>query len=425
MNDIQLREIIIEQNDHFSNSQTDTVERDIIRQIDKFKKLPHAVVITGIRRSGKSTLLKQIANKYYENNYYYLSFEDERLLNFTAEDFNRLYELFIELFGNRKVFFFDEIQNADKWESFVRRMIDRDVKFYLTGSNAMLLSRELGTKLTGRYMSVELYPFSFKEYLLYKKIESGHKSLIQTEKRALIKKHFNDYKESGGMPEYLKYGEIDILRKTYDDILFRDIAVRYSISEVKILRELALYLFSNISRPVSFNKLKQYFNLGSVNTIKKYIGYLEDSYLLFTVNRYSHSVKQQLIAPKKIYSIDTGLCGSVSFHFSKNEGQYLENMVFLFLKRKGFEIFYYLTGNGKEVDFLIREGRSLKLVQVSMDISSTETRDREISSLVTACGELNLKEGLLLTDNDEDAIKIDKIKIKIMPVYKWMLEDNQ
>ena len=258
------------------------------------------IVISGLRRSGKSTLLAQIINRHYPKGVYYLSFEDERLLDFTVADFNSLYELFIELYSHKKIFCFDEIQNIPKWEAFVRRLYDNGFKFLITGSNASLLSSELATRLTGRALAVELYPFSFKEYLLAQNVEN----LITdkpytTVNKGEIKHHFNKYLTTGGMPEYIKYQQPEILQQIYNDILYRDVLSRNEIKETKALRELSMLLLSSVANLTSYNKLKNLLQLGSVNTVKNYCHYLEDSYLLFSLKRFSYKIKQQLTSPRK------------------------------------------------------------------------------------------------------------------------------
>lgn len=423
MTDNEIKEIIITQNEDFEKSNPEYVIREKIADLDKLNDIPHAVVLTGIRRSGKSILLKQIAHRYFPNeNYYFLNFEDERLLDFTVKDFNRLYELFLELRGKKKVFLFDEIQAAEQWEIFVRRMTDLGYKFYLTGSNASMLSREIGTKLTGRYQNVELYPFSFPEYLDLKNIKVSKDTFFRTEKKVNIKREFAAYLFEGGMPEYLNYHLTDILNQTYNDILYRDIAVRYNISEVRLLKELAFFLLSNIGNLISFNKLKNYFKVGSVNTIKKYISYLSDSYLLFTVNKFSFSVKTQLIAPKKVYCIDNGFVSSIAFRFSRNEGKYLENLIFIHLKRYSKEIFYYVTKSGKEVDFLLREGADkIILIQATVSLSDPAVRKRELTALLEATDELGLGAGTIITRNEEETLSMHGKVIKVKPIYKWLL----
>ena len=417
-----LREIILEQE---KNRQTVDlgIKRSALDIVLKQISLSHAVVISGIRRSGKSTLLNQIISNCYEKGVYYLNFEDERLVDFAVTDFNNLYETFLELYGERKVFFFDEIQNVPKWEIFVRRMQDKGCKFFITGSNASLLSKELGTKLTGRCVSIELYPFSFVEFLSFKGYKLQKNALSYTAERAAIKKHFAEYLKHGGMPEYLKYKDPTLLKRVYEDILYRDIVARYDIKQVKVLRELGLYLLSNIGGLFSYNNLKKVLGVGSMNTIKSYADFLENSFLIFQINRFSYSLKQQFVANKKIYCIDNGLAESVAFQFSKNKGKFLENLVFLELKRRYPEIYYYKTANNLEVDFLVKSGRKdIALIQVADNLDSEKTKQRETGALTRAMDELKLKSALILTEDSEEEIKLNGKAIIVQPIYKWLLE---
>lgn len=422
MDTAALKSIILEQNS-LRDEPPPGIIREKLSPIESYLKIPHAVIISGIRRCGKSTLLTQIQENYFPEEIYFLSFEDERFVDFTTQDFNHLYEVFVEIYGERKIFFLDELQNIPSWELFVRRMQDQGFKFFITGSNASLLSKELGTRLTGRWVMIELFPFSFREYLDFNNIKFEPNDIFQTRKRGLLKRHFNRYLKEGGMPEYLKYQDISLLKRTYEDILYRDIIVRHDLRDVKALRELCLFLISNISSLISYNKIKGLLGLGSVNTVKNYIQYLEDAYLFFTVNQFSFSVKQQGIAPKKIYVIDNGIAEAVAFQFSKNQGHYLENLVFLELKRNGNEIFYYKTKQGQEVDFLIRENNQLsQLIQVVYGFDDKATREREINALATAMNETNCGSGLILTDNHEETLTIhNHKKIAVLPVYQWLL----
>jgi len=416
-----LREIILEQE---KNRQTVDlgIKRSALDIVLKQISLSHAVVISGIRRSGKSTLLNQIISNCYEKGVYYLNFEDERLVDFAVTDFNNLYETFLELYGERKVFFFDEIQNVPKWEIFVRRMQDKGCKFFITGSNASLLSKELGTKLTGRCVSIELYPFSFVEFLSFKGYKLQKNALSYTAERAAIKKHFAEYLKHGGMPEYLKYKDPTLLKRVYEDILYRGIVARYDIKQVKVLRELGLYLLSNIGGLFSYNNLKKVLGVGSMNTIKSYADFLENSFLIFLINRFSYSLKQQFVANKKIYCIDNGLAESVAFQFSKNKGKFLENLVFLELKRRYPEIYYYKTANNLEVDFLVKSGRKdIVLIQVADNLDSEKTKQRETGALTRAMDELKLKSALILTEDSEEEIKLNGKAIIVQPIYKWLL----
>jgi hypothetical protein len=417
-----LKEIILEQEKDRQAIDLG-IKRTTLDFVSKKISLPHAVVISGIRRCGKSTLLNQIINNFYPKGVYYLNFEDERLVDFEVADFNSLYEVFLELYGERKVFFFDEIQNVAQWEVFVRRMQNKGHKFFITGSNASLLSKELGTKLTGRCVSIELYPFSFIEYLSFKDYKLQKDAFSYTAERARIKKHFSEYLRHGGMPEYLKYNDSTLLKRVYEDILYRDIVTRYDIKQVKALRELGLYLLSNIGTLFSYNNLAKILGVGSMNTIKSYADYLENSFLVSLINRFSYSLKQQFVANKKIYCIDNGLAESVAFQFSKNKGKFLENLVFLELKRRYPQIYYYKTANNLEVDFLIKNGKKdISLIQVTDNLDNEKTRQREIDALIYAMDELKLKNAFILTEDTEEEIKLKGKAILAQPIYKWLLE---
>ncbi|MCG2711075.1 MAG: ATP-binding protein [Candidatus Omnitrophica bacterium] len=429
-----LKEIVLEQEKDRLDIDTG-IPRDALSVVSRHASLPHAVVVSGVRRCGKSTLLNQVISGLYNpvrepaakpkassNGVYYLNFEDERLVDFNVEDFNHLYEVFLELYGDKKVFFFDEVQNVPKWEVFVRRMQGKGCKFFITGSNASLLSRELGTKLTGRNVTVELFPFSFMEFLFFKGFHLSENSLSLTAERAAIKKHFAEYLNHGGMPEYLKYQDATILKRVYEDILYRDIVARHGIKQVKPLRELGLYLLSNIGGTFSYNNLKKILGLGSMNTIKSYADFMENSYLIFLISRFSYSLKQQFVSVKKIYCIDNGLAEAVAFQFSKNKGKFLENLVFLELRRKFPEIYYYKTTNNLEVDFLIKSGKNdLKLIQVADNLDNEKIRQRELNALIKAMDELKLKTALILTEDTEEEIALEGKVVTVKPIYKWLL----
>ena len=377
------------------------VYREKINDIKLFDSF--AFVITGIRRCGKSTMLSQILSK--NNNFCYLNLEDPRFEDFELGDFNRADEVFKELYGNDGIYFFDEIQNIDKWEIFIRFLTDRKKTIVLTGSNASLLSKELGTKLTGRNIQLELYPFSYKEFLRLKKLKPNNKS-------------FEEYLTNGGFPEFIKKNDKTILQELLKDVVMRDIANRYNIKNVSILKKVAIYLVSHAGKEFSYNSLKKMFEIKSVQSIIDYVSYLEDSYLVFTIPKFSYSYKKQQVNPKKIYSIDNGLSNSNSITFSKDKGKMLENSVFLELKRKYKEIFYYQ--DNKECDFLAKEKSILEAIQVCYELNE-ENEKREIGGLLEALKEFKLDRGLILTYGQEDSLIVDSKKIIVKPVWKWMM----
>ncbi|MCX5971156.1 MAG: ATP-binding protein [Coprothermobacterota bacterium] len=416
----QIRAMLREQFQTFWKRETGVV-REELQQLLKAAALPHAVIISGLRRVGKSTLLAQIAHHLGENTFYYLNFEDERFLGFQADDANSLFQVLVEVFGEKTVFMIDEIQNVVGWEHFVRRFMDMGFKFYITGSNASLLSGGLGSRLTGRYLPVELLPFSFSEFLTFKGYDVPDLNRLTTVEQSLLHRRLDEYLELGGIPEPIKYPNLPLHRVLYDDILYRDIAARYRIEDLRALKELAFFLISNPGGMISFNKLKGQLKLGSVNTVKNYIAYLEATWLLFAINVFDFSIKRQQIAPKKIYAIDTGLVHTVGFAFSSNRGRLLENLVFLALRRQERDIYYLSPKKGYEVDFYLPQAGLL--IQVAQNLHQEQTREREIRALTAAMSSLNLQEGLILTENGEDSLQSGNMTIHIQPIASWLLKE--
>ena len=379
------------------------------------------VVISGIRRCGKSTLLHQIRNENNEK-HYYLNFDDERLIHFTVEHFQLLHETFIELFGVQKTFYFDEIQNVSGWERFVRRLHDDGYKVFITGSNASMLSRELGTHLTGRYVQIELFPFSFSEFITFKQFTWEESDLYSTEGRARLIGYFNDYFHQGGFPLYLKEGNDDYLKSLYESILYRDVLVRNKLVNEKELLELVNYLASNVSKLTSFNGLTKVVGVKNATTIRSYLSFIEDTYLIFQISKFDYSLRKQIQNLKKTYFIDTALIRRLGFMFSGEKGRLLENIVFLELRRRRFEIFYHF--NRVECDFVIRQGNAIvQAIQVCYSFDTIDTRIREINGILDAMNAYGLNEGLiLLHDTQEQTIEENGKIIRVLPVWKWLLK---
>lgn len=377
------------------------IEREML---DEVRLVPGiASVISGIRRSGKSTLLCQLMANHPAFNY--LNFEDVRIFGFELKDFKRLEDIF-DKDKKSNLYFFDELQNVDGWERYVRTLLDSKKTVVITGSNASLLSKELGSKLTGRHIRYELFPFSFKEFLSFRKVKPSLQS-------------FEEYLQSGGFPEHLKLKNDMILQELFNDIIARDITVRYNLRNPKLVKELALYLLSNVGKEFSFQKLKKMYSLGSVNTVISLIGYYEDSYLLFTVPQFDFSFRSRLVNAKKIYAIDTGLIRANSVSFSQDKGRMLENVVFIHLKRLEREIFYFKKNN--ECDFITRDAnKKLELFQVCFGLNE-DNKDREINGMLTALDYTEQKSGTILTLNQTDELDFGKRKIFVKPVWKWLM----
>jgi len=278
----RIKEIIIDQNNYPKGN---FIEREKTKEIIKAKDTKFIKIISGIRRSGKSTILKQLKEKF---DGIYINFDDERFVKFTVEDFQSLYELSIELFGEDKIFYFDEIQNITGWERFVRRISESGENIFITGSNATMLSKELGTHLTGRYIMFKLYPFSFKEYLKFNKISILE---LTTKEKIKIKKQFSNYLDEGGFPEYLETKNKDYLRSLYESILYRDVMARYKLTKERALRELIYLAANSISKEISFNSVKKMIGLGSTTTVSDYFSYLENTYLLFLLPKYIKTIR--------------------------------------------------------------------------------------------------------------------------------------
>ncbi|MFH1238123.1 MAG: ATP-binding protein [archaeon] len=385
-----------------------TIDKGIIRENFHNIKLKEsfALVISGIRRCGKSTLLNQILKG--QKNFYYLNLEDPRLEGFELKDFNKVDEIFQELYGPNGTYFFDEIQNIEKWEKFIRFLVDRKNEIVITGSNASLLSQELGTRLTGRHISYELFPFSYLEFLEFFKQKPNEKS-------------YSEYLYEGGFPEYLREKDMTVLHELLKDVLMRDIANRFGIKNTETLRKLAIYLLSNVGKEFSYNSLKKMLEVKSVQSIIDYVSFLENAYLIFTIPKFSYSYKKQQVNPKKVYSIDNGLSYANSVSFSKDKGKMLENNVFLNLRKRYKEIFYFQKD--KECDFVVKDREKVLLaIQVCYEFND-ENQDREINGLLEALNELKLKTGLILTYNQEDEFEIDGKKIILKPVWKWLMEE--
>ena len=360
-------------------------------------------VISGVRRSGKSTLLGQLM-KQYHSNFAYFNFEDSRVFNFELSDFQKLDDV---IGRGKSAYFFDEIQNVPSWELFVRQLHDRGEKVYVTGSNASLLSRELGTRLTGRHLRHELFPFSYPEFLVHKKLNDSLKSVEL-------------YVEIGGFPDYVNKPTIEILQNLLKDIVWRDLAVRYGVRNSNVLMNIALYLVSNIGKECSFNAIRKTFSIGSVNSVADYLAWLEDAYLLFFVPRFSYSAKVMAINPRKVYAVDTGMVTANSLSFSKDKGRLLENTVFLHLRRKHEKIFYYRE-NG-ECDFVVfQQDRCLLILQVCEHVHD-ENVELETKGLLEAMNYFKKTEGLIVTKNQTETLLFGNMTIQLKPINDFLLE---
>lgn len=376
-----------------------TVEREYFLKMKMDNT--HIEVVSGVRRCGKSTLLKHII-KQYKGKVIYFNFEDSRVYDFELGDFHKLDEI---IGTDVQAYFFDEIQNVPSWEIFVRELHERGEKVFISGSNASLLSRELGTRLTGRNLRHELFPFSYNEFLSYKKLKPGIKS-------------FELYRELGGFPEYLANENQEILQNLLKDIVLRDIAVRHGVKNTRTLMEITLYLLSSVGKECTYNSLKKTFSVGSANSVSDYLSWLEDSYLLFFLRKFSYSAKTSAINPRKVYAIDTGLASANSLSFTEDTGRLLENIVYLHLRKNYEKLFYFREK--QECDFvLFDKNQCVQLIQVCHELHS-ENKKRELNGLLEAMEFFGLNEGYILTHNQKDELSIADKKVFLVPVFEFI-----
>lgn len=392
------------------------VPREIAEEFERIRHNTQIIIIKGLRRCGKSTFIQWVRS-YEKNPHYYFNFDDDRLTNFVIQDFETLLEMFIELLGPAKIIYFDEIQNIAGWEKFIRRLHDQEYKIYLTGSNARLFSRELGTHLTGRTISIEMLPYSFREYLTACNLPYTKQITYTTEEKGLLKKAFNEFVKMGGIPDYIRFQQPEYLRDLYDSILYRDIIVRHNIGKEQSIKSLVYYLASNTGKEVSYNNLKNLLKLASATTISDYCYFVEMSYLCFFVNQYSASLKAQAHYRKKEYFIDQALSQSVGFRTSEDYGRTLENIVFLELKRRRYDIYFHKAE--KECDFLtVKNHRIIQAIQVTAHLNDEVVKRREFEGLMEAMKNYHLTSGLILTEDTE----FRENNIVVMPIWKWLFE---
>lgn len=416
-----LKQVIADQR-HYQPPKTffTRTQTDVIRQ---FLDDPSILIISGIRRSGKSTIQRLFQRELAPSDYY-LNFDDERLIPFTVQDFQPLLELFIERFGKQSRIYFDEIQNVEGWERFVRRLYEQGYKVVITGSNAKLLSQELGTHLTGRSIRFEVYPLSFQEIVQHEAPELIANPLLSGEERGYLLNLFSNYLEFGGIPEYVKFQKLEYLKNLYEGILYRDIVARYHIANPKPLQEMVLYFASNVGKEFSFTKLGTSVGISSPHTVANYCTYLESAYLCLFLSRYSHSVKKQIQHNKKCYLIDPALIRLLGFRVGEDRGRLLENVVFLHLKMEGREIYFHK--DRKECDFLVRENNQMvQAIQVATTISDPNVREREVEGLVEAMEAYGLTQGVIVTENQQESFEVDERHIEVVPIWRWLLPTDE
>ncbi len=414
-----LCKVLYEQQKDFL-SISELIEREKSDDLLNLLRLKMPIIIAGVRRCGKSSLLKLIFDelKLHENNFLYINFNDERFLDFEVSNFQDILDYLEENEYSKDVcFFIDEIQEVFGWEKWIDRIKDK-YKIIITGSNSHLLSSEISTVLTGRSININLFPFSFGEFLNYKKVDLSDLKL-NSKKEIKVKKEFKKYFFDGGFPKMVLENNNIVLRELYENILYRDVINRFNVNLNKTIKEISLYLQSNVATDISLRTLSKISGVKNLETLKNIVDSFEGSFLFFFTSKFDYSVKKQVQNPKKIYSIDNGLARSLSFRFSENLGNLLENLVAIELRRRDQEIYYFREKG--ECDFVVRDGADIvEAVQVCYDLDD-KNRDREVDGLVEACSKFGLKKGLILTMDQDKEIVFSGVKIMILPVWKWLL----
>ncbi len=385
---------------------------------DELLQNPLIKLITGPRRVGKSVFaLLMLQGK----NFAYLNFDDNQLLEKWDEDLAM--SALDDVYPDYDFMLLDEIQNLPDWDLWVSKLYRRGKNLIITGSNANMLSSEMATVLTGRYLQIEMLPFSLDETMRWKNISPDRK-----EQAAQAIVLADDYMRNGGYPETIPSRSItkSYLSTLFDSILLKDVAKRHNVRNTSDLYNLATYLLSNFCNPISANELAGELGLSSVATTKKFCDYLNEPYLFFYLPRFNNKLKLMNKAPKKVYVVDNGFVQSTAFNLSDNLGRLLENQVFVELLRRGYipgqTLFYYRTRNDKEIDFVTRKGAKVEqLIQVCYDMTSEKTRKRELDALVEAAEELHCDNLLIITNSQEEKIEWKDYQITIIPVFQIKL----
>lgn len=376
--------------------------RDLLQTLPSLPRF--ATIVTGVRRCGKSTLLQQWAHA-SGLNVVSLSFDDLRLMTFTPQDFILLGKIISE--EGAEAVILDEVQDLDGWERFVNGLLTQGIRVLVTGSNAKMLSRELGTKLTGRHLDFHLNPFSYREFIRYKKLDKSHDSFVT-------------YLQMGGFPAYVATGNKQILIELFNDIIYRDIVVRYRITNATPIKQLAGYLLAHIGTCISPSRLKDAIHVQSAKTVLDYFDHLTECCLLCRLEQYAASPKARLLAQKKVYACDTALAALFEHGKTINLGHKLENVLFCHLKRGAKDITYYRDSNNYECDFVVEnEHGDFSLVQVCYELTE-ENREREFRGLASAATFFGVKKGVIVTFNQCDEAVYDGCEISIIPAFEFL-----
>lgn len=405
------------------------IERTKEKEAKKWLDSDLIKVVLGPRRAGKSVFSLMLLK---ERQFAYFNFDDESLPGEEKLDLDELVSELQQAYGDTKYVLFDEIQNLPKWEMFVNRLQREGYNLVLTGSNARLLSKELATALTGRHIPIQILPFDFSEILRAKQYEISEEKLAAPTEKGKLLRALNEYMINGGYPEVVTKnldprGYLDVL---FDSLLFKDVVKRHKIRFSEQIDGLGSYLINNVAGMYTSRKLANILSFKSDITLDRYLGYLNEAYLLFSLRRYSVKPGVRLKSPKKVYVVDNGFMTAKAVQHSPNTGKYLENLIFTELIKRGNEsnreVFYYKTRNDREIDFVLKKGVEIvELIQVAYEVNNHDVEQREIKALVEASQELNVSNLTILTWDEEREVEKDGKIIKFKPVWKWLIYKTQ
>lgn len=404
---------------------------DYQEKISEYSGAGEVIIFQGIRRAGKSTLMINHINHLIScgvsvKSILMVNLEDPRFeVDLTTDLLEQIFQVYREYINHDEpcYIFLDEVQNVEKWEKWVHMGYElKRGQFYITGSSSKLLSREFGTALGGRHLGISVFPLSFKEFCQFRDLpEPNRRNLVA--QQLLFKKAFHEYLQEGGFPKVasldqsLKRPEILMY---FETIILKDIVARYGLKNFDNVKKAAHFLLSNIGKQTNLNRIRLHAGI-SYELAEKYYEYIKDTYLLSDILPYHDSLSKQYSSNRKVYCIDNGILNYTSFRFSEDRGRYLENLVYIDLIRQGKEVFFHQ--GKKECDFLIRNGIHItEGIQVCYSMKNEVTRKREIDGLAEAMETYSISEGLILTDDEDETLQIHSGRIKIRPVWKWLLE---
>jgi len=402
-------------------------------------RLNKVVTIIGPRRAGKTFLLYQIIRELLKikldiSDIIYINFEDERIMPLVGSNLQDMLDAYFELHDKKAkpYIFLDEIQNVSGWDRFVRRLNDRGFRTFITGSNSRMLGREIATSLRGRTLTFEVFPFSFREFVEVRGIKL-EKDFAYTKTRHRIGQIYEEYFFSGGYPEITltedKTLKGRILQDYFNTIFYRDLVERYGIKNTELLKQWLNLLIMNHSSLISFSKVENDFKSRGMKlsraTLSYFARYVEDTFFGFFVEMYSESTRKRQVNPKKFYLIDVGMHNYLTFKFAENRGRTLENLVFLELRRRTPSIFYYKSGGGHEIDFLVKEKKSWNLIQVCYDIGQIDVFTREKRALLTGLQELKIHSGTIINEHEKRTETVGNYSLEILPAWEWLLRRRQ